>query len=236
LLEAWEYAEARPTAERLAALLSALDQELAPAAGVELPLGVRDARLLAWREQTFGYWLNCLADCPKCQTRVEFSVHTRELSPSASASPEALSLECDGWKLVFRLPNTADFSAAANEGNPASARLCLFARCLVSAISATGAEAGADAVPDELVRAVGERMADAAPLTDLSFALCCPNCGVEWEAPFDVAGFFWQELRAWAARLLRDVHELASAYHWNETEILSLPSARRRAYLELIRS
>jgi hypothetical protein len=35
---------------------------------------------------------------------------------------------------------------------------------------------------------------------------------------------------------LRDVHELASAYGWRESEILALSPQRRQAYLELVRA
>jgi hypothetical protein len=47
--------------------------------------------------------------------------------------------------------------------------------------------------------------------------------------------FFWQELDDWADRVLRDVHELASAYGWPENEILALSPRRRQCYLDLIR-
>ena len=36
--------------------------------------------------------------------------------------------------------------------------------------------------------------------------------------------------------LLRDVHRLASRYHWSEAELFSLPLPRREAYLRLIDS
>jgi len=41
-------------------------------------------------------------------------------------------------------------------------------------------------------------------------------------------------MRLRARHLLRQVHELASRYHWSEAELLSLPLPRRQAYLGLI--
>ena len=52
--------------------------------------------------------------------------------------------------------------------------------------------------------------------------------------PLDVAAFFWTELNAWAVRLLREIHALASAYGWREADILALSPKRRDLYLELI--
>jgi len=64
--------------------------------------------------------------------------------------------------------------------------------------------------------------------------LTCPSCGYAWPAPFDIASFFWTEVDAWARVLLREIHVLASAYHWCEEDILRLSPWRRRSYLEQI--
>jgi hypothetical protein len=46
--------------------------------------------------------------------------------------------------------------------------------------------------------------------------------------------FFWSEISAEARRLLLEVHNLASAYGWSESDILSMSALRRRYYLEMI--
>jgi hypothetical protein len=51
---------------------------------------------------------------------------------------------------------------------------------------------------------------------------------------FDMLAYFWSEIQMGARRLLREIHVLASAYGWRESEILTLSAARRRAYLELV--
>jgi hypothetical protein len=65
-------------------------------------------------------------------------------------------------------------------------------------------------------------------------SLRCPACTRNWTESFDIESFFWVELQAWAARILREIHQLASAYGWSEREILALPSFRRTTYLNLI--
>lgn len=238
-LEAWERAQAVPALERPTALLAALDgAEVAGASGPieQCPLGRRDAALLTLREQVFGSEFQCLADCPQCRAEVEFVLRSSELRLPAPADSGPISVSLDGVSLALRLPNSADLAALEAGCDPAAARRRLFARCLLSATRADGTMLDAANAPDEWIHTAAEALAAADPQADLTFALCCPQCNTAWEAPFDVAAFFWQELQVWARRLLREVHELAAAYGWSEAEILSLPPARRRTYLELIRA
>jgi hypothetical protein len=46
--------------------------------------------------------------------------------------------------------------------------------------------------------------------------------------------FFWNEIEAWACRVLHDVHTLAGAYGWSEREVLRLSPTRRQMYLEMV--
>jgi hypothetical protein len=62
----------------------------------------------------------------------------------------------------------------------------------------------------------------------------CPDCGGRLDCSLDVVSFVLEEIRRRARRLLREVHVIASAYHWSESEILALPEERRRRYLSLI--
>jgi hypothetical protein len=84
------------------------------------------------------------------------------------------------------------------------------------------------------VAAVAAALSEADPLADIELPIGCDACGATWTRTFDIGTYLWQELDAWAARLLAEVHALASAYGWNEAEILSLPLRRRRVYLDLI--
>ena len=42
------------------------------------------------------------------------------------------------------------------------------------------------------------------------------------------------ELAREAIRLMDDIHVMAMAYHWNESDIIALPESRRRHYLARI--
>jgi hypothetical protein len=51
---------------------------------------------------------------------------------------------------------------------------------------------------------------------------------------FDIASYFWDEINAWANRILREVHILASRYGWSERDILALSPWRRQFYLDMV--
>jgi hypothetical protein len=79
-------------------------------------------------------------------------------------------------------------------------------------------------------------IAAADPLAEIALETKCPECAVSWSAPFDIVSFLWEEVHAWGAHVLEDVHVLASSYGWSETEILSLNPKRRQHYRDLIGS
>ncbi len=51
---------------------------------------------------------------------------------------------------------------------------------------------------------------------------------------FDTGAFLWLEISQTARRLLDDVHQLAWAYGWPESEILAMGQRRRQAYLDRV--
>ncbi|MFN3373552.1 MAG: hypothetical protein ACK44M_08320 [Chloroflexus sp.] len=218
LLDIWEAGAAQPPLARALALLAPLFPETAVA---ELPVGARDALLLLVREWLFGVQMECVAMCPACAIRLEFSLATtalRALAPTTAVQ----SLDVGGQQLTVRLPASADLLALPSD--PAATRY-LIERCLIDAPAV---------LSDEALAAAATAMAAADPLLDLRIELACPDCGHTWAAPFDIAGFVWQELDWWARRLLRDVHTLARAYGWHEREILALSPQRRALYLQMV--
>ena len=89
-------------------------------------------------------------------------------------------------------------------------------------------------LPSELLAHCSNIVADADPQADIRLALSCMECGQQWNAIFDPISFLWREIEHWAERMLREVHVLASAYGWDEIDILGLSAARRRRYLEMV--
>jgi hypothetical protein len=82
--------------------------------------------------------------------------------------------------------------------------------------------------------ALATEMDRLAPQLDLELDLTCPECAIQFLAPFDTTAFFLSEMRINGQQLLREIHSLAFYYHWSEMEIMTLPRDRRRAYLSLL--
>jgi hypothetical protein len=72
------------------------------------------------------------------------------------------------------------------------------------------------------------------PLGDLELRAECYNCGAPIALPLSLEGFLLSELATTVTRLLDEIHVLAFAYHWTETQIMALPEARRHHYLARI--
>jgi hypothetical protein len=53
-------------------------------------------------------------------------------------------------------------------------------------------------------------------------------------AALDIPALVLAELEAEGQRLLGDIHVLARAYGWSEAEVVALPPARRRRYVEMV--
>jgi hypothetical protein len=137
------------------------------------------------------------------------------------------------YQLRLRPPDSTDIAAIAAEPAVERKRQLLFERCLIEARRG-GEEAPAGKLPPEALNAVAERLAEADPQADIQLDVACSCCGERWKSAFDIAAFFWSEIDAWACRILREVHTLASAYGWSERDILALTPARRQFYLEMV--
>lgn len=230
LLDAWERGLGEPPVRRALALLAPACPETPPEELARESVGRRDGRLLTLRERTFGPHLVSLAACPACGERLETTFDVADIRVEAPESPEEpLSLSAAGHDLRFRLPNSLDLEALIPGQD---ARRLLLGRCL---LAAPGEEVAVEELPEAVLQAVADRMAAADPQGDVQLALQCPACGHAWPAAFDIVSFFWTEVDAWARVLLHEIHTLAAAYGWRETDILALTPWRRRSYLELIR-
>ncbi|MBO9474735.1 hypothetical protein J7413_14390 [Shimia sp. R10_1] len=92
------------------------------------------------------------------------------------------------------------------------------------------AQADADGFTEGDLRVIEDALDAAAPDVADEASIICPACKTSTVARIDPLDFAFPDMQG----ILRDVHALASRYHWSEDAILSLPSARRRAYVRLI--
>lgn len=231
LLALWEIGLSQHPLQRAVTLLNAAIPEMPPESLAALPIGQRDACLLTLRTMTFGSRLNSLARCPQCGERLELAFDVDDIRVEAQLPNETITLSVDDYAITFRLPNTHDLVSLAKHRIPDPRQL--LERCLLAATHA-GTPCPAGELPDLIVQAIAEKMSVADPQAEIQLALTCPACEQEWQATFDILSYFWMEINAWAQRILREVHLLATTYGWTEMDILALTPLRRAMYLQLI--
>jgi hypothetical protein len=194
------------------------------------PLGRRNRALAELHCFYFGHALEGWTSCPQCGEKLEFNMDGRALAEQ----PEQQQVE----RIVvhgqtFRLPTSRDLALVAGErdalNDPDSAARRLLCTCRVG----RGEDVEQAWSAEELEEA-GEKMAKADPLAEIVLNFECPVCRGGCQETLDLPTFLWAELEAMAKRLAMEVHVLASAYGWSESEILSLSDARRRLYLEMV--
>jgi hypothetical protein len=210
-----------------------------------LPLGRRDALLLSLRERSFGPTLASYSECPECGQGLEFTLRVSELvvsrDDSESGEPESerarreFELASQDYSLRFRLPDSADLMSVSACKDASGARMMLAERCLLR-VTRAGREAALHELPEQAMGELAARMIECDPQAEVLLDLDCPACAHSWIVVFDIASFLWTEVSALARRLLRDVHALARAYGWSESDILSMSDARRQFYLEMLTS
>ena len=240
LLVGWERALGQSADEQALTLLAVALPDAAPEALARLTVGRRDAALLTLRERVFGPRLVSRTTCPSCGESLELDFAAGDIRASGSSSEAegggdeaALALTHSGYEVRFRLPNTLDVRAAGRAGTLQGARSALLERCVLEAWR-SGDTVLASALPEAVREALASRMVELEPEADVRLALSCPACGYDWQAPFDIGAYLWEELHAWALRTLHDVHLLARNYGWREADILALSPRRRQIYLDMV--
>lgn len=197
----------------------------------------RDRELVALRRLSLGPQVRAQVPCPACgETSVaDFSLDVLPLDFEPPPRAFAVTL-ADGTEARLRLPTAGDQEELLEVEGEAERRSVMLARCLERfGVREVGFDVDFTRALPLATRTALERELEARlPDLDLEMAVECSHCGAAIVAPFDVPVFFFFELTARARERLRDVHKLASAYHWSERDILTLTLDRRRAYLLLL--
>jgi hypothetical protein len=221
VLAVWESVAARGPAERALSLIATSEPRTPVEQLARLSVGQRDVRLFELRAATFGERLEIVGACPECAAPFELETRVRELLVDTRRDVDGVAeVEADGVRVTFRLPDSIDLAAASTP------RL-LFERCVIDA------SVGVHELPATIMQAVGERMRELDPQSEVELVLTCPTCEHRWRDLFDIASYFWTEIESLALRLLQEVHVLARAYSWSEADILAMTPRRRRFYLDM---
>lgn len=229
MIQIWEWGQHKHIVDRAVGLLTLALPDLAPEQVASLTVGQRNARLLRLRAEMLGPHLSGFAECPLCRTKLEFGV---EVSSLLLPEPEQgeFDLDTQGYTLHCRLPTSHDLAAIVGQSEIEAARQLLITRCIVHATH-NGTPLAADSIPDAVIPELASAVSQRDPQAEMQFALECPDCGHEWSTLFDIVSYFWTELGDRVRHLLYDVHTLALAYGWGESDILGMSATRRQLYL-----
>jgi hypothetical protein len=194
-----------------------------------LSLSDRDRIVAALHRHCFGDRLESIVTCCACQEPFEIGLSLAELVDSVGNSAAAAGIEApngDGYYVLasgarFRLPTIEDELAITtlpvNEAAGA-----LLARCSAS-VDHEGEGAALEGAMESL-----------APLVDVDIPVACAHCAAEQPVHFEMVSFFLSTLARERPILLREIHRIASAYHWSSHEIMALPRSLRRAHVALV--
>lgn len=231
ILVLWEEGATLRPAARALAILSRTHPDGRGGALGGLSVGQRDVRLTALRRSLFGDRLEIRADCAGCGTAMMLSPDARDLDLVEERPPGGpADLTLDGVGLRLRAVTADDLVAAESAPDAEGARRVLLERCVTVLDGAAGT--GPARTTPEMQAAIDQALEALDPQASVVLAADCPDCRTPWRAPFDAGSFLWQELAQLAPRLLTEVAQLALRYPWSEREILAMPAARRRFYLE----
>jgi len=232
LLRAWEGTLGEQALRRGITLLAGYRAEDVGSVA-EWSVRARDRSLYDLRDELFGAEAVAVATCPRCAERLEVPLDLGLLRPMATDVPPA-SVEVDGYLATIRIPTTVDLLSISDLDDEESALAALVTRCVESMRGPDGQESNPEDVPASVRSLLRLHLAELLDDVDVMLELSCAGCGCAFDAAFDIAPFLLREVESWAARLFRDIHEIARAYGWDEATILGLSAPRRQAYLDLI--
>lgn len=177
--------------------------------------------------------IDAVISCAGCGETLELAPTIGELRADEASVPDASgTVSHAGYDVTFRQPTALDLAEIAYETDLERAGGELLERCVLEARRG-GLPVEARELPEDVAAALDAALAEADPQADLELGVECPACGHASTTRFDIASFFWCELERFALGMLREIHVLASAYGWSESQIIAL-GPRRRLYLELI--
>lgn len=206
----------------------------------------RQYLMLKLRQATFGDKIEFSVTCPwhDCDQRVDISFSISQLDIDDAKLEQRIhtwstpdDVDAEPMLIRFRLPNGADQEAliALAHQDEAQALSELLWRCIHSIGKVENpSRTHVHALPLDVQRAVEEHMQSLAPDLDITMRARCPECGREFDLPFDIQDFFLRELSTSQDVLRREVHYLAFHYHWSEQEILSMTRDKRRQYIQTL--
>jgi hypothetical protein len=224
LLSLWEAGRGLAPLDR-AVLTAGMASRGTEGNAADWPLGKRNRVLAEFHRAMFGNVMRGFTRCISCSEQLEFEFNLEAIS-EAGREPGEQYVRVGKW--TFRLPTSRVLALASQRTSESDATACLLSECLTGADPTEADWCAAD------VAEIETQLAAADPLAEIMLHFDCPACGASFDESLDVAAFVWAAIDALAHSTLREIHALASAYGWTESQILALSPTRRATYLEMV--
>lgn len=214
--------------ERVVSFEEGATAELLP----KLSIGDKVALMLHIHRLELGDPLDCAVSCIKCGKSMSIVLSAARMLNCVAPEPSlSYSVEASGLRLQIQPLTIIDQDMLLSAKKGEDLEEALARACIVSSDSQLP-----ENLPRQVIEAIGSKLEEVDPLSDIDLAISCPECGHKFHTTFDLEDFVFRELGIDHGDLDSEVHWLALHYHWSEEEILSLPVRRRRKYISLINS
>ncbi|NCA84380.1 MAG: hypothetical protein EOM83_02270 [Clostridia bacterium] len=172
----------------------------------------------------YGSKVESTLNCRSCNQKFDLDFSLDELLKHYQPPPVPVfdngTYEIESG-ISFRLPTGEDELQISGYTTEDAEKL-LLERCLLEGNPA------ADSAKVQL------KMAELAPLLNMEMEAVCPECSHSQNVQFDMQSFLLTKLKQERPVLIREIHSIASQYHWSQKEILDLPRSLRKQYAALI--
>lgn len=200
----------------------------------KLSIGDRVAILYNVRKMIFGDVIPCTVTCGFCNNKMSLDLNISDILNSLSSHDDPLEnydLEIAGYKIKLKPLNALDQDASimVPSVDVVSVENMLAKLCIVSSTPSLPQK-----IPSSIVNALGTKMEEIDPLSNMTLDILCPECNKNLHISFPSEEFILQEILNNSKNLDNQIHLIAFYYGWNEADILSLPVNRRKKFIRLI--
>lgn len=186
--------------------------------------------LLALSIFTRGPNISLQTPCPSCRQSTELPVDLNMFYQDVDK--EVFDMNISSKQITLRLPNGSDQREIYEKKIHEIEKVV--ARNLIKYVD--GGEPDSQwEVPSSWITEIEKKLVDSDGLMDLRLHTSCPACEHEFSVEVDLEQQLLTALKYFQKNFMKDIHQLALVYHWNEDEICSLSPQRRQFYIKQIR-
>jgi hypothetical protein len=193
---------------------------------------------VVWLNQPRRHSIHLTCSNQSCLQEFEIEFSQEDLT-QLNQSRDVLdhsSIQINGTTLNIRRPTGRDQLKWLEDEYPdEDAAITNMIRTLV-------ADENPEYVPDiksmnnQELQTINDALEELDPLLNFKIKTNCPYCNSQETYRLDLEKIALMELEKTQLYLVKDIHRLASFYHWSEDQIFSIPPARRSQYLHLIQA